>query len=174
MSKSRSIQLDFVIDKLTNSIENRLTGEVFQTFLVPFTGNEKNYKKKLWHFDWKAELKKPSKEIYKLIIPQDPDIIQGLICFFSHHDHIFMDLIESAVFNQGEKKLFEGVPGNLVAFACKSSFERGYQGVVAFKAKSVLVSHYEQTLKAKRIKGNEMFIDSPDAYNLVKRYFKNF
>ena len=45
MRKARKIQLDFVIDKLTNSIENRLTGEVFQTFVVPFTGNEKNYKK---------------------------------------------------------------------------------------------------------------------------------
>ena len=32
-------------------------------------------------------------------------------------DHIFINLVENAPFNIGKKKLYEGVPGNLFAFA---------------------------------------------------------
>ena len=39
-----------------------------------------------------------------------------------------MDLIESAPFNLGRNKIYEGVAGNLVAFACKVSFQRGFAG----------------------------------------------
>jgi len=35
-----------------------------------------------------------------------------------------MNLIENAKFNKGEKKLYKGVTGNLVAFACKTAFEK--------------------------------------------------
>jgi hypothetical protein len=34
MKKSAQIPLDFIIDKLTNSIENTSTGEVFDTAVV--------------------------------------------------------------------------------------------------------------------------------------------
>jgi len=43
-------------------------------------------------------------------------IIQGLLSISDYEDHIFMHLIESAPFNFGKPKLYEGVPGNLVAF----------------------------------------------------------
>lgn len=35
--------------------------------------------------------------------------------------------LRNAPFNQGKSKLFEGVAGNLVAFACQLSFQRGYE-----------------------------------------------
>ena len=47
-----------------------------------------------------------------------------------------MPFIESAQFNKGKQKLYKGVAGNLVAFGCKISFEKGYDGVVSFIAKS--------------------------------------
>jgi hypothetical protein len=50
-----------------------------------------------------------------------------------------MHLIESAKFNKGKNKIYIGVPGNLVAFACKLSFDKGYDGYLAFDAKTVLV-----------------------------------
>lgn len=40
MKKSRQKPLDFVIDKLTNSIENISTGEVFDTEIVKLTGKD--------------------------------------------------------------------------------------------------------------------------------------
>jgi hypothetical protein len=56
-----------------------------------------------------------------------------------------MSLIESAEFNKGKSKLYRGSAGNLVAFSCKISFEKGYEGVVSFIAKSSLIEHYHQT-----------------------------
>ena len=85
-----------------------------------------------------------------------------------------MDLIESAAFNKGKKKLYSGVAGNLVAFACKLSFERGYEGVVSFIAKTQLIEHYRQTLGARLFTSNRMFIDTKEALILVSKYFKDF
>jgi hypothetical protein len=52
-----------------------------------------------------------------------------------------MHLIESAPFNIGRNKIYYGVPGNLVAFACKLSFERGGEGYVSFLSKTRLIGH---------------------------------
>jgi hypothetical protein len=79
-----------------------------------------------WLFDWKTEIKDKSKEVYKLSTVNNPSIIQGLISIEEKEDHIFMHLVESAGFNKGKDKIYLGVPGNLVAFACKVSKERGY------------------------------------------------
>jgi hypothetical protein len=85
-----------------------------------------------------------------------------------------MDLIESAKFNKGKKKQYNGVPGNLVAFACKISFERKYSGYVSFLAKTQLIEHYQNTLGAQLFSGNRMFIGEKESVRLVNRYFKNF
>lgn len=51
--KSEQQGLDFLIDKLTNSIENTSTGEVFDTVIVRLTNNDINQiKKTAWQFDW--------------------------------------------------------------------------------------------------------------------------
>jgi hypothetical protein len=57
-----------------------------------------------------------------------------------------MHLIESAPFNIGKEKTYLGVPGNLVAFACKLSFQRGGDGYVSFLSKTKLIEHYEKNL----------------------------
>jgi hypothetical protein len=85
-----------------------------------------------------------------------------------------MELIESAKFNKGKSKLYRGVAGNLVAFACKLSFEKKYEGVVSFIAKTQLIKHYQESLGAKLFSDNRMYIDSKEAYQLTKKYFKNF
>lgn len=57
-----------------------------------------------------------------------------------------MHLIESASFNIGKYKTYFGVPGNLVAFACKLSFQRGGEGYVSFIAKTELIDQYIESL----------------------------
>ena len=175
MSKKTVIELDFEIDKLTNSIENTISGEVFQTEIVLLSVLEKKQIKKLdWQFDWIAELNNSQKKVFKLNTIENPKVIQGIICLTDKKDHIFMDLIENAKFNKGKNKLYTGVAGNLVAFACKLSFEKGYTGVVSFVAKTNLIKHYEETLGAKLFGGNRMFIDTKEALFLTKQYFKDF
>jgi hypothetical protein len=167
--------LDFEIDALTNSIENTSTGEVFDTEVVLLKSSSLNeIKKSAWLFDWKREIEEVGKDVYKVVARQRPKIIHGLISITDNHDHIVMHLIESAKFNKGKNKEYKGVAGNLVAFCCKLAFEKGYDGVVAFVAKTQLIEHYKQTLGAKQFSGNRMFIDTREAVALVRQYFKNF
>ncbi|MCY7422682.1 MAG: hypothetical protein LH478_13170 [Chitinophagaceae bacterium] len=84
-----------------------------------------------------------------------------------------MHLIEIAKFNKGKKKVCLGVPGNHVAFACKVSFDKGYEGFLAFDAKSALIKHYEQSLYATHFRGLRMFIEINAALKLISQYFKN-
>jgi len=128
--------------------------------------------KKDWLFDWKTEIKDKSKEVYKLSTVNNPSIIQGLISIEEKEDHIFMHLVESAGFNRGKDKIYFGVPGNLVAFACKTSKDRGYEGFVAFDSKTVLVKHYQETLGALQLRGQRMYLDDMAAQKLIYQYFK--
>ena len=175
MQDNNEIELDFKIDKLTNSIENSVSGEVFDTVVSLFDAKDcKQLNKADWLFDWKLEHKTAGNQIYKLTTISNSTIVQGLISLTDKGDHVFMNLIESAKFNKGKKKLYLGVAGNLVAFACKLSFEKGYDGVVSFVAKTQLIRHYEQTIGAKCFMGNRMYIDTKEAFILTKKYFNDF
>jgi hypothetical protein len=74
-----------------------------------------------------------------------------------------MNLLENVPFNIGKTKLYEGVAGNLVAFACKISFQYGFDGFVAFTAKTKLIKHYEETLGACHFGGHKMIIPTHEA-----------
>lgn len=174
MKAHRNSGLDFVVDKLTNSIENTSTGEVFDTAITRLTKTDaKLIKKADWQFAWLKEIRDETKETYKLTTLNNPGIIQGLLSLEDKQDHIFMHLIESAKFNKGKDKVYVGVPGNLVAYACKVSMERGYEGFLAFDAKSALIKHYQETLHATHFRGLRMFIETKAALKLISQYFKN-
>ena len=173
MKKRLTRHIDLEIDKLTNSIENSLSGEVFDTEVTRLKNTDfKVIKKSDWQFDCKLEFKAPKNEIYKLTTVNNPTIIQGLLSIEDKVDHVFMHLIESAKFNKGKDKLYLGVPGNLVAFACKISLEKGYDGYVAFDSKTVLIEHYKQILGATHLIRQRMFVDPIAAQRLISRYFK--
>lgn len=84
-----------------------------------------------------------------------------------------MHLIESAKFNKEKSKVYLGIPGNLVAFACKVSVDKGFEGFVAFDAKTVLIKHCEQSLHATHFRGHRMFIETGAALRLISQYFKS-
>jgi len=175
MKKKKNAELDFEIDKLTNSIENAVSGEVFETIITQLAAaDSKQIKKKEWTFNWQTEFKDKSRQVFKLTTLNNLSVIHGLISLTDKGDHIFMDLIESAKFNKGKNKLYKGIAGNLVAYACKFSFEKNYEGVVSFIAKTRLIQHYEETLGAKLFGGNRMFIDTDEVFILITKYFKDF
>lgn len=174
--KSRKTNyLDFIVDKLTNSIQNTISGDSFDTEVLRFTNIDLKQitNKNGWNFDWKAELKNNSKELFKLTIPHNSNVIQGLLSLTIEPDHVYMHLLENAPFNIGQNKLYEGVAGNLVAHACKVSFQQGFQGFVAFTAKTKLIEHYNQTLGAHQLSGNRMIIPTESAQVLINKYFKS-
>lgn len=166
--------IDIVIDKITNSIENTSTGEVFDTEIVRLTIKDVvQINKTDWQFDWTKEIRDKSKEVYKLTTVNNPTIIQGLLSIEDKQDHIFMHLIENSKFNKNKDKVYLGVPGNLVAFACKVSVDKGYQGFLAFDAKTALIKHYQETLYATHFRGLRMFIETNAALRLISQYFKS-
>jgi hypothetical protein len=166
---------NFFVDKITNSIEDAITGKRHDTQVIAIIPSDLKtiLKKNGWKFDWKTESKKSNQTIYKLII-KDDTIIQGLIIVRPEENHVEMPLIEAAPHNLGKSKKYIGVAGNLVAFACKMSFSLGFGGVVAFKAKTKLIQHYINTLGAKLIFKDRMCIYETAAKKLVNSYYKNY
>lgn len=165
--------IDIEIDKLTNSIENSISGDSFPTEIskVHTADLKAVTKTNGWLFNWKDEYKQSDREIYKLTILGNPKIIQGLVSISDYKDHIYLHLIESAPFNLGKTKLYKGVPGNLFAFACKESWDKDYVGFVSFTSKTRLIEHYEKTLGATHVGGHKMIIFPDAALRLIKKYF---
>ena len=124
MAKNSKYHLEIEIDKLTNSIVNTISGDSFPTDVHPVNKTDVKFttRKNGWLFNWLNEIKLPDRQVYKLTIRNNPGIIQGLISVSDYHDHYYLHLIESAPFNLGKNKLYEGVPGNLFAFTCKISY----------------------------------------------------
>jgi len=171
---SKNLQyIDIEIDKLTNSLENITTGDSFPTDIVLANSNDFKFitKTEGWLFDWRAEFKKPDRDVYKLTIVNNQSVIQGLVSLTVRTDHVYMHLIESAPFNRGKDKVYAGVPGNMFAFACKLSFQRGYEGYLSFLAKTNLIEHYEKTLGAMHVGGLLMIINTSAALKLINKYF---
>lgn len=175
MEKKKTIEQHFIIDRLTNSILNTISGDSFQTEVILLSKLDLKdiTKKNGWNFNWKSEFNNIKKEVYKLTIEHNPNIIQGLLSITIETDHIYMDLLESSPFNIGKNKLYQGVAGNLVAYACKISFQKGFDGFVAFTAKTQLIEHYEKTLGAFHFKNQRMIIETDASKFLVEKYFKN-
>jgi hypothetical protein len=170
------MELNFKIDKLTRSLEDVQTSEVFPTEVLSLDKAELKFitKKLGWKFNWKTEFFNPDKQTYKLILQNQPEIIQGLLSLTIDIDHIFMNLIETAPHNYGQGKKYYGVMGNLVAFGCKLSFEKGFEGCMAFVAKTKLIPHYEKELGAKLMWGQRMSIETNASINLINRYYPDF
>ena len=103
----RTKGLDFIIDKLTNSIENVVTGDSFLTLISVLTKSDIRVitKSNGWTFNWKAEFTDPARDFYKLTIVNNSTIIQGLISLEVKADHIYMHLVENAPFNKGKSKM---------------------------------------------------------------------
>ncbi|MHC8947893.1 hypothetical protein [Sphingobacterium hungaricum] len=175
MKKHKEIELDFEVDYLTNSIRNTISGDSFRTNILRLTTTDLKQitKKNGWKFNWKVELEDNSKEVFKLTIVDNPQVIQGLISFTINKDHIYMNLLENAPFNLGKNKLYEGVAGNLVAYVCKTSFQYGFDGYVSFTAKKKLIEHYIKTLNAINYSGQLMILNTESSSILIDKYFKN-
>jgi len=174
MPKNESYHLEIEIDRLTNSVQNTISGDSFATDVLEVNKSDLKFviKAEGWNFDWKDELKESDRKVYKLTIKGNSNIIQGLASISDYGDHFYLHLVESAPFNLGKKKLYSGIPGNLFAFTCKCSWDKGYEGIIAFQSKTKLIEHYETTLGATHVGGHKMIIFPDAALKLIKQYFQ--
>ncbi|MFA6245465.1 MAG: hypothetical protein WC615_00900 [Mucilaginibacter sp.] len=174
MSDDSVYHLNLVIDDLTNSIRQVANGESFETDMSLAKSEDIKLvtKKGGWHFSWRAEFKQTDREVYKLTLADEPEILQGLISLSDMDGYVYVHLAESAPINFGADKKHEGVGGNLFAYACKRSWDAGNEGFISFQAKTKLISHYEQVLGAVHNGGHNMIIYPQEALFLIKQYFK--
>jgi hypothetical protein len=70
------------------------TGDSFPTDVSPLVKTEIRQvsKKNGWLFNWKSELDVNDREVYKLTIQGNPNVIQGLVSLSVDVDHIYMHL----------------------------------------------------------------------------------
>ena len=108
-----------------------------------------------------------------MTIKDNIHVIQGLISFEIDDKYIFINAVENAKFNRGKEKIYIGVGGNMFAFACKKSKDIGFEGYVAFKAKTALLKYYQEALGAEITLGQRMYIGEEAANKLIKQYFKH-
>ena len=170
------MEVDIEIDGLTNCLVNRATGEECDTQyrLISKTitkADAEKLKAEGWLFDWSIPHSN-GYEIYELLIKGSEER-HGLIALKHIRDQLYthVDVVESAPKNRGKNGKYQGVGAHLFAIACKLSWDVGNEGFVQFKAKTDLVKHYRETLNAKNIDAQNMYIDSHAALFLIKTYF---
>jgi hypothetical protein len=104
------MELDFEIDKITESIVNADTGETLNTLVLLVTEADLRQvtKKNGWLFDWKLAYNQTGHQVYKLVAEQEPQTIQGMVSLEKMEDHVFMHLVENAPCNIGKGKKYIG------------------------------------------------------------------
>lgn len=126
--------------------------------------------RKRFGFDWAKE---KNYDVYKITLAGDRTIL-GLMSLevIEQESRIDIKLLESAKENIGKKKMFDGIAGCLIAYACKLSFEKGFEGFVSLKPKTALVQHYTKKYQLFRM-GTHLVIDRNNAFLLIKKYLEN-
>lgn len=160
--------IDIIIDTITDCLIDTETGlEVSTMYERVRELSATSYKG--WKFDWSIPVRN-GYDIYELFVKGIPDV-QGRIAVRKEHGYMDVDIVETAPHNFGHAGKYSGVGGHLFAIACKLSFEAGFDGYVAFTAKSDLIKHYQKELGARVLFGQRMEIASDAAAQLVKKYF---
>lgn len=162
------MQVDVLIDKLTDCLVERETGNVVDTEYAERITEIKKKDYIGWKFDW-GTTQKNGYTVYELFV-EDDDAVQGRISLKIDGGVADVDIVESAPHNYGHNGKYEGIGGHLFAIACQISLEAGCDGFVAFTAKSDLVEYYKRTLKAQVVRGNRMYLDEEAANILIDKY----
>jgi len=164
------LTVDIQIDRLTDCLVDRETGNVVGTKYVERTTTITKKECRGWKFDW-STTQKNGYTVYELFVEGD-DTVQGRISLTIVGGVAEVDIVESAPHNYGHTGKYEGIGGHLFAIACQISMEAGCDGFVAFTAKTNLVDYYKRTLKAQIIKGNRMYLDDEAANILIDKYIR--
>jgi hypothetical protein len=167
-------EIDIEIDDLTNSVVHERSGREYPTRILHWSDLQQSQTADLagWRFNWPSEAARPTRTVVALVA-EGIETVQGLMAFEPAQGYLHVLLVESAPHNVGPNKVYRGVPANLFAFACIRSIGLGFEGFVAFDAKTELIEHYKVSLGAVRVgRSSRMVIEPPRSLDLVERYFK--
>ena len=164
------MDIEILIDKLTDCLVEKETGEIVETEYKERTTPIKPKDYRGWKFNWNIT-EKNGYTTYELFL-KGSNIVEGRISLKIDGGVADVDIVETAPHNYGHDGKYEGVGGHLFAIACQISLENGCDGFVAFTSKSDLVQYYMETLKAQVFSGRRMFIDEDAAQILLDKYIR--
>jgi len=121
-----------------------------------------------FHFDWRKE---QFNKIYKLILIGSNEIL-GLMSIkeITKDQRVEIMLLDSSILNSGKNKIYEGIAGNLIAFACRESIRLFAEHVcVSLLPKTELKKHYTQKY-GMLDGGKHVYLDGISLFNLIKEY----
>ncbi|TDW97437.1 hypothetical protein [Dinghuibacter silviterrae] len=162
-------------------LEEISSGEQVEATIEPLNLNDfkviKRDKSRFDSFNWNAY---KSREVYKLRLVSDETIL-GLMCLTDHPgegiDAIEIELLEVSLENRRGNRKFALIAGCLIAFACRESFKRGYEGWVFLKPKTYLKEHYSSKygfvwvpIKTPSQPEGIMELNTNNSLRLIKRY----
>ncbi len=82
---------------------------------------------------------------------------------------IEINMLESSKENVGKGKQYLNIAGCMIAYVCKESFRKGYDGYVCLKPKTELIKHYA-AIYGMRHTGLYMYADGMDSYKIISKY----
>lgn len=124
-------------------------------------------KKRFW-FDWRTE---KGNSVYKLRMEGSDDIL-GLmsLVYFEEEERFQINLLAVSKENRGSKKEYEGIAGNLIAFACREILKlHGINGCVSLEPKTLLKTYYIKKYGMLDA-GYQVFLEGSSLLKLLSKY----
>ena len=133
--------------------------------------SDKDYKlitKEKYHFNWKNE---KQNSVFKLRLYESEEIL-GLMSLKHFEDEMRFEikLLEVSKVNVGKKKRYEGIAGNLIAYACREAIStHAENGCVSLTPKTKLKKHYMEKYGMLDA-GIQIFLEGRAIFGLLKTY----
>lgn len=127
--------------------------------------------KKRFSFVWKVVRK--TAVVYKLQIEGDDDILGALgLVDWPDEQRIEIKLLASSVENIGKDKIYEGIAGCLIAFACRLAVTKyGIRACVSLVPKTELIKHYMEKYYMQHA-GRQLYLDGNSLIKILKEYYE--
>jgi len=121
-----------------------------------------------YFFNWKTEKKYP---VYKLSIIGDKEIL-GLMSteHFRNEKRLEIKLLAVSRENRGKHKKYEGIAGNLIAYACREAIRLYAENAcVSLIPKDVIRNHYMKKYGMIEA-GRHVFLEGQPLFRLLRTY----
>ncbi len=125
--------------------------------------------RKCFSFEWKTF--KNSMAIYTLRIEGEDGIlgVMGLVDW-QEEQRIEIKLLSTSIENIGKLKIYEGIAGCLIAFACRLAVSKyGPEACVSLVPKTALIRHYMEKYNMQHA-GWQLYLVGINLFKIVKEY----
>lgn len=150
-------------------IEHRESGELLKIVIEPLLPDDyKQIPKSRYWFNWRSER---AYQVYKLRPAMMKDIL-GLMSveIMDDDQRIEIRLLAVSKENRGKEKIYNGIAGNLIAYACRESVKLfGEQACVSLIPKTELEKHY-MNMYGMSNTGKCVYIEGAAIIALLEKY----